>query len=85
MPEGRAEGVARTRRRTEGVRDAGGASGQVDGGGEVRGRRRRLHPDAIRAVTGLAPAIDLAKRFCWVTNTIRTPPQLRYHLGAPIG
>jgi putative redox protein len=36
-------------------------------------------PDAI------APAVDLAKRYCWVTNTITTPPEIRYHLGAPLG
>jgi uncharacterized OsmC-like protein len=29
----------------------------------------------------LAPAVDLAKRYCWVTNTISNPPQVRYHLG----
>lgn len=33
----------------------------------------------------LAPAVDLAKRYCWVTNTISTPPEMRYHMGSPIG
>lgn len=33
----------------------------------------------------LGPAIDLAKRYCWVTNTITTPPLMRYHLGPPMG
>ncbi len=33
----------------------------------------------------LAPAIELAKRYCWVTNTITTPPLMRYHVGPPIG
>ncbi len=30
----------------------------------------------------LAPAVDLAKRYCWVTNTLMHPPEIRYHLGA---
>ena len=30
----------------------------------------------------LAPAVDLAKRYCWVTNTLTRPPEIRYHLGA---
>jgi putative redox protein len=29
----------------------------------------------------LAPAVELAKRYCWVTNTLRQPPEIRYHLG----
>lgn len=29
----------------------------------------------------LAPAVELAKRYCWVTNTISHPPEVRYHLG----
>lgn len=33
----------------------------------------------------LAPAVELAKRYCWVTNTITTPPEIRYHLGSPLG
>ena len=33
----------------------------------------------------LAPVIDLATRYCWVTNTIVTPPVMRYHSGPPIG
>jgi hypothetical protein len=31
----------------------------------------------------LDPVVDLAARYCWVTNTIRNPPEIRYHLGAP--
>jgi len=31
----------------------------------------------------LAPAVDLAKRYCWVTNTMTTPPEIRYHLDGP--
>lgn len=33
----------------------------------------------------LAPAVDLAKRYCWVTNTISHPPEVRYHLGEGLG
>jgi len=28
----------------------------------------------------IAPAVDLAKRYCWVTNTLMNPPQITYHL-----
>ena len=31
----------------------------------------------------LDPVVALAARYCWVTNTIRNPPDIRYHLGAP--
>ena len=33
----------------------------------------------------LAPAVELAKRYCWVTNTLSNPPEVRYHLGEVIG
>ena len=33
----------------------------------------------------LAPAVDLAKRYCWATNTISRPPEVRYHLGEGLG
>jgi len=33
----------------------------------------------------IAPAVELAKRFCWVTNTISQPPDIHYHLGGPAG
>lgn len=33
----------------------------------------------------LAPAVDLAKRYCWVTNTITATPEIRYHDGPPVG
>jgi hypothetical protein len=29
--------------------------------------------------------VDLAARWCWVTNTLTTPPEIRYHLGEPAG
>ena len=32
----------------------------------------------------LEPAVELAKRYCWVTNTISSPPEIRYHLGDPV-
>lgn len=33
----------------------------------------------------LAPAVDLAKRYCWVSNTLANPPEIRYHLGDGVG
>lgn len=33
----------------------------------------------------LAPAVELAKRYCWVTNTISHPPEVRYHLDEGVG
>jgi len=39
-----------------------------------------LHPAA-----DLAPAVELAKRYCWVTNTLRQPPEIRYHDGEALG
>ena len=48
-------------------------------------RLRRLGGSRPRPRPSLAPAIELAKRYCWVTNTITTPPLMRYHVGPPIG
>ena len=31
----------------------------------------------------IAPAIDLAKRYCWVTNTLMNPPEIAYHVDEP--
>ena len=28
----------------------------------------------------LARLVELAERFCWVTNTLKTPPEIHYHL-----
>lgn len=28
----------------------------------------------------VARAVDLAKRYCWVTNTLARPPEIRYHV-----
>ncbi|MEW6583427.1 MAG: OsmC family protein [Actinomycetota bacterium] len=28
----------------------------------------------------IAPAVDLAKRYCWVTNTLRHPPEIAYRI-----
>lgn len=33
----------------------------------------------------LGPAVELAKRYCWVSNTLQNPPELRYHAGDPMG
>jgi putative redox protein len=38
-----------------------------------------IHSDS--PAEAIAPAVELAKRYCWVTNTLRTPPEIRYHLG----
>lgn len=32
----------------------------------------------------LEPAVELAKRYCWVTNTLMNPPEIRYHVGGPV-
>jgi len=29
----------------------------------------------------LMPAVELAKGYCWVTNTLKHPPEIRYHVG----
>lgn len=29
----------------------------------------------------LAPLVELAKRVCWVSNTLQHPPELRYRIG----
>jgi uncharacterized OsmC-like protein len=31
----------------------------------------------------IAPAIELAKRYCWVTNTLMNPPEITYHVEGP--
>lgn len=33
----------------------------------------------------LAPAVELAKRYCWVTNTLSHPPEVHYRLGGDLG
>lgn len=32
----------------------------------------------------LARAVELAKRHCWVTNTLATPPEIRYHVNSDV-
>ncbi|MCU0307272.1 MAG: OsmC family protein [Thermoleophilia bacterium] len=31
----------------------------------------------------IAPAVDLARRYCWVTNTLTTPPVIEYEVVGP--
>jgi putative redox protein len=38
----------------------------------------RVHAPLPREV--LEPIVRLAERFCWVTNTLKTPPEIHYHL-----
>ena len=38
--------------------------------------RTDADPDAV------APAFDLAKRYCWVTNTLMNPPEITYRVEA---
>lgn len=33
----------------------------------------------------LEPVVALARRFCWVTNTLQHPPEVHYHLDGPMG
>jgi putative redox protein len=51
--------------------------------GEPRHGAYDLWIESSTPAADLAPVVDLAKRYCWVTNTISTPPEIRYHMGAP--
>jgi putative redox protein len=53
--------------------------------GEPRHGSYDLWVDSSTPDDVLAPAVDLAKRYCWVTNTLQTPPEIRYHLGGEVG
>ncbi|MBY0398507.1 MAG: OsmC family protein, partial [Thermoleophilia bacterium] len=53
--------------------------------GEPRHGSYDLWVHSSTPAADLAPAVDLAKRYCWVTNTLAHPPKLRYHLDEPIG
>lgn len=53
--------------------------------GEPRHGRYDVWVESSVPEADLAPAVELAKRYCWVTNTIAAPPRIDYHLGAPVG
>lgn len=53
--------------------------------GEPRHGRYDVWVESSTPPGDLAPAVELAKRYCWVTNTMTSPPEIRYHLGAPLG
>ncbi|WP_217914203.1 OsmC family protein [Miltoncostaea marina] len=53
--------------------------------GEPRHGAYDLWVESSTPQATLAPAVELAKRYCWVTNTITDPPELRYHHGPPMG
>jgi putative redox protein len=53
--------------------------------GEPRHGRYDVWVRSSTPADALAPAVDLAKRYCWVTNTLRTPPEIRYHLDGGLG
>ncbi len=53
--------------------------------GEPRHGRYEIWVDSSTDPETLAPAVELGKRYCWVTNTIATPPVLDYHTGSPLG
>ena len=53
--------------------------------GEPRHGRYDVWVESSTPADRLAPAVDLAKRYCWVTNTIQSPPEIHYHLGEPVG
>jgi uncharacterized OsmC-like protein len=38
----------------------------------------RVHANVPRET--LEPLVRLAERYCWVTNTLKTPPEIRYYL-----
>ena len=53
--------------------------------GEPRHGRYDLWVHSSTPAEALAPAVELAKRYCWVTNTLATPPEITYHLGEGMG
>jgi uncharacterized OsmC-like protein len=53
--------------------------------GEPRHGRYDVWVESSTPDDELTPAVDLAKRYCWVTNTIQSPPEIHYHLGGPVG
>jgi len=53
--------------------------------GEPRHGRYDLWVRSSTPAEELAPAVELAKRYCWVTNTLATPPEITYHLGDGMG
>jgi putative redox protein len=52
--------------------------------GEPRHGRYDLWVHSSTPSDVIAPAVELAKRYCWVTNTLAHPPEIRYHLDDPI-
>ena len=53
--------------------------------GEPRHGRYDLWVRSSTPAADLAPAVELAKRYCWVTNTLITPPEIVYHLDESMG
>ena len=53
--------------------------------GEPRHGRYDLWVRSSTPADELAPAVELAKRYCWVTNTLATPPEILYHLDEGMG
>jgi len=53
--------------------------------GEPRHGRYDLWVRSSTPPEELAPAVEIAKRYCWVTNTLATPPEITYHLGEGMG
>jgi uncharacterized OsmC-like protein len=51
--------------------------------GEPRHGAYDLWVESSTPAEELDPVVRLAARYCWVTNTIRNPPEIRYHIGAP--
>jgi len=51
--------------------------------GEPRHGAYDLWVESSTPAQELDPVVALAARYCWVTNTIRNPPEIRYHIGAP--
>lgn len=53
--------------------------------GEPRHGSYDVYVHSSTPAAALAPAVELAKRYCWVTNTISTPPEIRYHHDEGLG
>jgi putative redox protein len=49
--------------------------------GEPRHGAYEIAVHSSLAAEELAPLVELAKDACWVSNTLRHPPELRYRLG----
>jgi uncharacterized OsmC-like protein len=50
--------------------------------GEPRHGRYDIRVESSAAEEALRPCVDLGARYCWVTNTLKNPPELVYEVVA---